>query len=193
MSLSKASRRLGCSKSTIGRILKCFRKPILCYKRKKRPSRTPEQRLWGRRKCSRLYSKYRNHELIIDNESYFTLSNSTLAGNNTYYSNDQKLTPDIVKYYDVAKFEKKLLVWMAISPRGITSIYIGPSGQAVNQEIYLKECLQKRLQPFINKYYRDTKYIFWPDLATSQYANSVTKWLKTQKIPFVQKKDNPAN
>ena len=30
-------------------------------------------------------------------------------------------------------------------------------------------------------------------LATSHYANSVTKWLKTQKIPFVQKKDNPAN
>ena len=51
VSLSKASRRLGCSKGTIGRILKCFKKPILCYKRKKRPSRTPEQRLWGRRKC----------------------------------------------------------------------------------------------------------------------------------------------
>ena len=118
------------------------------------------------------------------------MSNSTLAGNNTYYSNDRKLTPDIVKYY-VAKFEKKLLVWMA--PRGVISIYIVPSGQAVNQEIYLKECLQKRLQPFINKYYRDTKYIFWLDLATSHYANSVTKWLKTQKIPFVQKKDNPAN
>ena len=49
------------------------------------------------------------------------------------------------------------------------------------------------MQPFINKYYRDTKYIFWPNLATSHYANSVTKWLKTQKIPFVQKKDNPAN
>ena len=81
---------------------------------------------------------------------------------------------------------------MAISPRGVTSIYV-PSGQAVNQEIYLKECLQKRLQPFINKYYLDTKYIFWPDLATSHYANSVTKWLKAQKIPFVQKKDNPAN
>ena len=108
VSLSKASRRLGCSKSTIGRILKCFKKPILCYKRKKRPSRTPEQRFWGRRKCGRLYSKYRNHEFIIDDESYFTLSNSTLAGNNTYYSNDQKLTPGIVKYYDVAKFEKKI-------------------------------------------------------------------------------------
>ena len=83
---------------TIGRILKCFKKPILCYKRKKRPSRTPEQRLWGRRKCGRLDSKYRNHEFIIDDQSYFTLSNSTLAGNNTYYSNDQKLIPDIVKY-----------------------------------------------------------------------------------------------
>ena len=49
------------------------------------------------------------------------------------------------------------------------------------------------MQPFINKYCRDTKYIFWPKLATSHYANSVTKWLKIQKIPFVQKKDNPAN
>ena len=80
-----------------------------------------------------------------------------------------------------------------ISPQGVTSIYIVPSSQAVNQEICLKECLQKHLQPFINKYYRDIKYIFWPDLATSHYAYLVTKWLKTQKIPFVQKKDNLAN
>ena len=66
-----------------------------------------------------IQNSYHNHEFIIGNESYLTLSNSTLAGNNTYYSNDQKLTPDIVKYYDVAKFEKKLLVWMATAwPEG---------------------------------------------------------------------------
>ena len=62
--------------------------------------------------------------------------------------------------------KKKLLVWAAISSKGISRIFIVPSGQAVNQHIYKEECLQRRLIPFIKKYHQEDEFIFWPDLAS---------------------------
>jgi hypothetical protein len=43
---------------------------------------------------------------------------------------------------------------MAISLIGMSQIYTRPSGLAVNQEIYLNECIIKRLMPFIEKHYQ---------------------------------------
>ena len=57
----------------------------------------------------------------------------------------------------------------------------------------MNECLIKRLVPFIQKYYKNDKYVFWPDLATSHTANSVTKWLNDNHVNFVPKHMNPAN
>ena len=186
MSLRKAAKVFNCHHKTIWEILKTLKRPVLCYKRTKRPGRTPLQRLLARPKCRDLYRNYRNSDFIIDDESYFTLSNSSFTGNDSYYSNDRTQTPDTVKYIDVVKFEEKVLVWMAISPKG-------PSGLAVNQEVYLNECIVKRLMPFIEKHYQKDKYVFWPDLASSHYANSVTNWLDDHKVPFVPKTLNPAN
>ena len=95
-SLRKAAKKLNCSHKTIWNILKNMKKPILCYKRKRRPNRTPIQRLVARPKCRKLLEKYRRHNFILDDESYFTLSNSTLTGNDSYYSSDRKITPDTV-------------------------------------------------------------------------------------------------
>ena len=78
------------------------------------------------------------------------------------------MTNDSVKYYDKAKYEAKLLVWVAISPAGISECFIVPSKMAVTQKVYLEECLVKRLLPFIKKYHRDDQYVFWPDMASSQ-------------------------
>ena len=64
---------------------------------------------------------------------------------------------------------------------------------AANQEVYLNECIIKQLIPFINEHHRDDNYVFWPDLASSHYAKSVTDWLKQNNIPFVPKAMNPAN
>jgi len=137
--------------------------------------------------------KYRQHEFVMDDESYFTLSNSTLTGNNTYYSSDRRLTPADVSYWEKAKFEEKLLLWIVVSSKGIGQVYIAPSKQAINQHVYLEECIKKRLVPFINKYHSGDQYVFWPDLASSHYANSVQDWLGEQSISFLAKKDNPAN
>ena len=62
---------------------------------------------------------YPNFEWIIDDESYFTLSHSEINGNNIYYTSDDKQCPDNVKFKEKSKFEDKLFVWIAISPKGM--------------------------------------------------------------------------
>ena len=181
-SLRKAARKFKCSHITIRNILRKMQKPILCYKREKRPNRTPVQRLVARPKSRRLLQVYRNVDFILDDESYFTLSNSVLTGNDSYYTDDKNLTPDDVKYIDKAKYEEKVLVWVAISPKGNSQIYMRPSGMAINQEVYLNECIKKRLVPFVQEHYRNGKYVFWLDLASSHYAKSVIEWLNNNNV-----------
>jgi transposase len=90
LSLRKVAKSLNCSKSKIQNMLKMRKNPILCYKRTKRPDRTPIQRLVARPKCRHLYFNFREHQFIIDDESYFTLSNANLSGNDIFYSNTVK-------------------------------------------------------------------------------------------------------
>ena len=49
------------------------------------------------------------------------------------------------------------------------------------------------LHSFIEEYHADDEYIFWPDLASSHYANETTKWLIQHKVKFVPKQVNPPN
>ena len=86
-----------------------------------------------------------------------------------------------------------MLVWLAMSKCGVSEIFTCPSGLAINQEIYRVECLKRRLIPFIKKYHSQDEIIFWPDLATSHYAESVCDFMIEENIPFVEKYENPAN
>jgi len=51
----------------------------------------------------------------------------------------------------------------------------------------------KRLRKFIREKHSDNNYIFWPDLASSHYAKSVTRWMHANHINFVPKENNPPN
>jgi hypothetical protein len=129
----------------------------------------------------------------MDDESYFTLSHSTINGNNNFYTSDMNSTPASVKYQTAAKYESKLLVWIAASPKGLSKPFIVPNGLAINQYIYTNECLSKRLIPFLNAHHSDGEYVFWPDLATSHYADSTMDFMIENSINFVEKFENPAN
>jgi transcriptional regulator with XRE-family HTH domain len=188
----KAARKLGSSQSTISRILK-ERTEIVCRKRTKRPLLSDKQKLAARPKCRRLHQDYKGDDFILDDESYFTLANTTLAGNDRFYSDDLSKTPDSIKNKYKSKYEQKTLVYIAISTRGVSAPIFFKTGLAVNQHIYRDECLKKRLIPFIHKYHRDGKYVFWPDLASSHYALSVQDYLRSENIRFVPKNLNPAN
>jgi len=91
------------------------------------------------------------------------------------------------------KFEEKVLVWIAISSKGLSKPFIVPSKTAIDQEVYKKECLQPRLIPYIHANHQEGTYKFWPDLASSHYAESVMDFMIENKIDFVEKCENPAN
>ena len=75
---------------------------------------------------------------------------------------------------------------MTFTVNGMSEPFIKLSkSESINHHIYLDECLQKRLVPFINDKHRYGNYLFWPDLASSHYAS--------QNINFVAKDMNPAN
>jgi hypothetical protein len=64
---------------------------------------------------------------------------------------------------------------------------------AFNQNVNRDEFLKKKLLPFINKYHSDKNYVFWPDLASSDYAETVLDYLIENSINHMDKVDNPAN
>ena len=116
-----------------------------------------------------------------------------MSGNSIYYTDNVGKCPNNVKLKKKSKYEKKVLVWIAISPIGMSTPFIAESGLAINQNIYLDECIKKRLIPFISKHPDLDKIVFWPDLASSHYAKKVQNYLKDQNINYVAKEDNPAN
>lgn len=190
LSQRRAAKKYGCSVWTINHALKT-KLGIHYRKKKKIPARTEAQKAVTRAKCGRLIKKFRGLSWVLDDESYFTLSNSTIPGNDGYYTSDPKTTPASIKFTTKKKFEGKVLVWIAIGPAGVSQPLIRLSGQAINADVYLEECVKKRLIPYINVHY--TKYVFWPDLASSHYANKVINHLRENHIVFVEKNDNPAN
>ena len=76
-----------------------------------------------RPKCLRLLKNNKFVNFISDDEPYFTLSNSTLAGNDRYYSDDVANTPDEIEYKLTPKFEKKILILTAFSPKSVSKSY----------------------------------------------------------------------
>ena len=109
---------------------------------------TAKQAELARPKCGRLFIKNRNVDFILDDESYFTLSNTTLAGNDRFYSDDVQNTPYDVKNKMKAKYEPKLLVWVAEFPQGVSSVNFFKCGLAINIYIYRDKCISKGVNSF---------------------------------------------
>jgi hypothetical protein len=139
-----------------------------------------------------LVSIFRKKFVIIDDESYFHLSNTELSGNAGYYSSDCEATPNEVKLKRKGKYEPKLLVWIALSKKGVSKHYIAPSGQAIDADVYISKCLVK-LKKFINVVHKNDDIVFWPDLASAHYSHKVQEYLLAENIEYVPKVHNPAN
>lgn len=169
-------------------------KTEITYRKKTRaPKRTEEQKSSVRPKCAKIVQIFRKKEIIIDDESYFGLSNFELSTNAGFYSSNVDETPDEVKLKRKSKFEPKLLVWIAMSSKGLSKHYIAPSGLNIKDDVYIDKCLRQRLIPFIEAYHMSDDIVFWPDLAASHYSNKTQQFLASQSIDFVPKVHNPAN
>ena len=166
------------------------------YRKKKRaPRYTVKQMEEVPTRARRLYRTLLSNdfELIMDDEKYFTLTNESMSTNRGFYTSDPSITPSDVKFKRTQKYCTKVLVWIAISENGISKPFFSKQAQAINEITYLKHCIKARLMSFIKTYHNKENILFWPDLATSHYAESVISFLEEQNINVVPKEKNPQN
>lgn len=131
--------------------------------------------------------------VVLDDEKYFTYGNSSVAGNDGYYTNDKSTTPDDVRFQHKSKFEPKVLMWIAISENGISQPYFQESSTAITSEVYINKCLRPMLIPYLRRNYNQSDYVFWPDLASAHYSKTTIDFLRVNLVNFVEKHDNPPN
>ena len=68
-----------------------------------------------------------------------------------------------------------------MSSKGTSNICVHKSKQTITRNIYLNECINARLLPFIEQHHRNTNFIFWSDNASAHCANIVLDKLKGKK------------
>lgn len=193
VSQRKLAKKFSVSQMCISRTLK---KLDLKYRKRQRaPKYTEKQLDQIPKKCRKLRRDFADTQtfIIMDDEKYFGFSGHDMPGNAGYYTTDHESTPNDVRFKSKEKFPPKVLVWLALSEKGISQPFVNTvKGPAIDGNTYIKKCL-KKLIPFIEKYHQGDQYIFWPDLASSHYAKDTLKWLTDQEIPFVPKEANPPN
>lgn len=189
----KLARTMGVSQSTIHYNLKKLN--LKRYKRVNAPKYSDVQLEQVPIKCRKLLNAVQSRKkfIVMDDEKYFTLSNSSTAGNAGFYTTNIKTTSAHVKFAFKKKFEPKVLVWLAISSKGVSKPFINTTkGFALNAQTYMGSCLPNLVE-FIEENHREDDFIFWPDLASCHYAKTVQAWLQRKNIPFVPKAINPPN
>lgn len=193
ISIRQIARKFAVHRRTIQRELNSMG---IQYRKKKRAPRYTEKQLQEvPTRARRLYRTLLNDnfELIMDDEKYFTLSNESVSTNRGFYTSNASVTPPNVKFRRTQKYCVKVLVWIAVSENGISKPFFAKQAQAINETTYLNQCIKARLMPFINSYHDLNRVLFWPDLATSHYATTVTDFLEQQGICLVPKEKNPQN
>jgi hypothetical protein len=177
--------------STICRMFQ--RAGIKSYKREKAPLYTDEQFARVKRNSGILARKLHGKMVLVDDESYFKLKSDYIPGNNHYFTRDKSTTPPDVRYMATRKFPPQLLVWLCVSPRGVSLPFFLERPNSMDGNTYREECIRKRLVPFIQQYHMADSVIFWPDLASAHYARQTTALLQELNIPFIQHHENPPN
>ena len=107
-----------------------------------------QQQARARKNCGKLHRKLLNGcDLIMGDGKYFKLTGNNVVGNRYFHSTDPVTAPPKVNFQYKTKFEPTMMIWMGMSSKGASD---HKSRQAVNQETYLKECINKRLLPQIS-------------------------------------------
>jgi hypothetical protein len=70
---------------------------------------------------------FKEKQIVMDVEKFFYLFNTSIPGNDVYYTSDKSKTPADVKFKLITKIEDKILIWAAISGNGQMSIFTNRS------------------------------------------------------------------
>ena len=127
---------------------------ISYHKRKRAPKNSTRQLKIIPKCCRALRDKhFANGKFIVLDDDH------ELSGNDGYYTGNFEITRDNVKYAGKTKFEPKVLVWLAISSKGISAPVIRPRGaKAINADIYIDQFLPK-LEQFIERKHTQDKNV----------------------------------
>lgn len=162
------------------------------HKKQKIATTTEKQKKVIKTRAQKLYDFLgeKKLHLIEDDETYVKADFSQLPGQQFYTCTDEETLPEPETTIGMEKFGSKYFVWQAICECGKRNAAFITTG-TINREIYIEECLKKRLLPFYRKHKIPT--LFWPDLASAHYAKDTLNFMKTKKIQFVAKEMNPPN
>ena len=130
-----------------------------------------------------MYEEYKTLDFVVDDEKYFGLSGFQMSGNRSFYTSDLSKTPIDVATYSEKKFEPKVMLWIAISPKGLsTPVLTSGRSMSVTSSTYITRCLNPCLVPFVQQQYPNGGYIFWPVKASSHYARATLSFLERNEI-----------
>lgn len=189
-SIRDIAKKVGTSTSMVQRAKK--RNGLRTYKKQKNAKKTENQLKTIKTRLRKLYNILLEKKtcIVMDDETYVKMDFSTLPGPQYYTKQRYETLPESQTNVGVEKFGAKLLVWQAICQCGQRSRLFVTSG-TINGENYRKECLEKRLIPFIKSHKGST--LFWPDLASAHYAKKTLELLEAANVQYVQKEANPPN
>ena len=162
------------------------------FKAQKVPNRSETQQKSARTHGRKLYDNFisKNFCIIEDDETYIKYDHQQIPGAVYYISKYRGKADKKFKCTKHDKFAKKALIWQAICSCGIKSAsYISQS--TLSGQIYVKECLQKRLLPLIKSH--NNKPVFSSDLASIHYCKLAMEWYKKNNVKFVAKTENLPN
>lgn len=194
LSLRQRAKKFGTSHEMIRRIQK--KKGLKTYRAIKVPNRDDKQNSIAQKRSRKLYDNVLTKFsgcLILDDETYVKVDPKQVPGQKFYVANKRFNVPDKFKYVKVDKYGKKLMIWQAICSCGEKSrSYVTSSN--ISSDIYIEECLKKRLLPFINRHnVSGVETLFWPDLASCHYSKKTQQWYIDNKVEFIARDTNPPN
>lgn len=191
LSDQERAQRFGTSRTNIRKIR--YTAAMKSYRVVKRPNRTDKQQRDVKTRSRKLYENFlTKHDgcCIMDDETYVKLDFSQLPGYNYYVAMMRGSVASQFKFSSHDKFAKKLMIWQAICSCGLKSKVFVTSA-TMTSDLYIKECLQKRLLPFLRAH--NNNAWFWPDLASCHYSRSTLEWFERNGVTIVPKDMNPPN
>lgn len=136
------------------------------------------------------FARKRGKVIVMDDETYVPVDPKYLPFRKWYSCSDKRKVDPWFRFKPKNRYFAKYCIWQAIGEDGQVSPPFVAKG-TINGEIYRKECLQKRLIPWLKRTYGGTKdIVFWPDLASIHYTPDCRALLEAHGLEYVAKADN---
>lgn len=187
----KIAQKFKVSKSWVHKVLRLS--GLKAYKVQKTANCNDQQAARAKTRARKLYDEYirgKKRCVAMDDGTYVIADFKQLPGRGFYRADFRFGVLKKFKYQGFTKFPKKYMVWQAICTCGKRSAAFIAKGNMKTDD-YIRECLQKRLLPFVRKH--NVNPLFWPDLASIHYSKKTMEWYKTNKVEIVPIAANPPN